>query len=198
MLNRVPSHSIAFRSSRCFGLMLVLACLGVVFLAYRSVSAQTPNIRHTDNTPDLSLRSDLTVDPTTLGMSFSLPLGNYPGRGLSLPITVTYGSKQWQMVNNGGDPGSTFAKTWNHPTWGRDSVAGWTSAMSIPKRDYLGGQGYGDGGHAICLLCCVTCMEPPTGTRFVNRMTITMPDGSKHELRGSDDVSLVAPTWSGV
>ena len=37
------------------------------------------NIQHTENKPDLALRSDSRVDPSTLGMSFSIPLTSYPG-----------------------------------------------------------------------------------------------------------------------
>ena len=40
----------------------------------------TPNIQHTENKADLALRSGARVDPSTRGMSLSIPLASYPGR----------------------------------------------------------------------------------------------------------------------
>src|ERR1041384_3655345 len=55
---------------------------------------QAQNIQHTENKPDLGLRSDVRVDPSTLNMSFSIPLASYPGRaGHGLPVALTYSSK---------------------------------------------------------------------------------------------------------
>ena len=37
------------------------------------------------------------VDPSALNMSFNVNLGNYPGRGLSLPVSLNYSAKLWRI-----------------------------------------------------------------------------------------------------
>lgn len=49
------------------------------------------------NTADQTLHSTGRVNPSTLAMEMQIPLGSYPGRGLSLPINLSYSSKLWRM-----------------------------------------------------------------------------------------------------
>ena len=51
-----------------------------LFTLLTPLAAQT--VQFTQNTVDQSLRGNLQVDPSTMGMSFSLSLGGYGGRGL--------------------------------------------------------------------------------------------------------------------
>src|SRR5215510_6415462 len=85
---------VVFRSSLHNVIRHLSAFFLLIFLAAVSL-AQT--INYTQGNIDQSLRSDLNVDPSTLGMSFSLTLGNYAGRGPSLPVTINYGSKLWRI-----------------------------------------------------------------------------------------------------
>src|SRR6185312_3689366 len=78
-------------------LLLLMAFAWSIALGPSALFAQ--NIQHTENKPDLALRSDTRVDPSTLGMSFSIPLASYPGRaGLGLPVALTYSSKSLRLA----------------------------------------------------------------------------------------------------
>lgn len=83
-----PGSNLRLRLS---ALLILLTALAV------PARVQAQSAQFTTNTADQSLRGSLQVDPSTLGMSFSLPLANYPGRGLSLPVTLNYSSKLWRM-----------------------------------------------------------------------------------------------------
>lgn len=63
-------------------LMLVGACLCSSLVA-RGQSQQ--NAQHTQGTPG------------TNTMTFQIPLGSLPGRGINLPISLNYNSKVWRL-----------------------------------------------------------------------------------------------------
>jgi RHS repeat-associated protein len=72
-----------------------------LLLVGSTTSAQ--NTQTTQGKADQNLKSSARVNPSTLAMEFSLPLGNYPGRaGNSMPVVFSYSSKVWdmRMVNN--------------------------------------------------------------------------------------------------
>jgi hypothetical protein len=95
-----------------------------------SPSALAQNIQHTQNTADSSLRGDLQVDPSTLGMSLSIPLGEYSGRsGVNLPVTLSYGSKQWRIETVQGFPGVIAYHTQSEARYAEHSMSGWTSSL---------------------------------------------------------------------
>lgn len=77
----ITNHRISV--SQIFILTLVL-CL------FASVFTNAQNTNYTQNTKDSNLRGNLEVDPSTLGMSFNMPMGGYGGRGATLPISLTY------------------------------------------------------------------------------------------------------------
>src|SRR5215813_6443536 len=79
---------------------VMLTILSWLSLGATAVIAQ--DVQHTQNTADQSLRSDLQVDPSTLGMSIGIPLRDYPGRGVNLPITLRYSSKVWRIETTFG------------------------------------------------------------------------------------------------
>ena len=57
------------------------------------------NAQSTHNTADEALKSAFSVDPSTLGLNITIPLGGYSGRaGLGDPVGMRYSSKGlWHM-----------------------------------------------------------------------------------------------------
>ncbi|HEX8558664.1 MAG TPA: RHS repeat domain-containing protein, partial [Pyrinomonadaceae bacterium] len=151
-----------------------------------------PNLQHTKNTPDLGLRSELKVDPSTLGMSVRIPLGSYPGRvGADLSFALQYNSKVWRVefedFVNGGLSGcsnspeaevGTECYTTTRALYGENSVAGWTFIGALPTIE-AGGERYDASGRACC------DGDPARGF-YIPRLTVRFPDGSSHELRRGD------------
>src|SRR4051812_37941364 len=81
---------------------LWIAVLVVSFLPFAAIiSVQGQQAQNTENKADNRLRSSSRVNPSTLAMEFSLPLGNYPGRaGNSVPVSLSYSSKSWEAKLN--------------------------------------------------------------------------------------------------
>ncbi|MGH9932084.1 MAG: hypothetical protein ACREA9_23020, partial [Pyrinomonadaceae bacterium] len=120
-------------------LPLVLAALLCLFGALSSAQAQ--NVQHTQNTADASLRGGLQVDPSTLGMSLQIPLGGYSGRGgLNVPITLSFGSKQWRVETVQGFPGQSAYHTQSEARYAEHSMSGWTSSLEPPEIEYVGAE----------------------------------------------------------
>jgi len=72
---------------------LASICLLLVGSIVSAQSTQT-----TQGKADQNLKSSGRVNPSTLAMEFSLPLGNYPGRGgNTMPVVFSYSSKVWNM-----------------------------------------------------------------------------------------------------
>ncbi len=59
--------------------------IAVLVLSLLPTTLTAQNVQYTNNTADSNLRGSLQVDPSTLGMSFNLPMGAYGGRGATLP-----------------------------------------------------------------------------------------------------------------
>jgi hypothetical protein len=77
--------------------------------SFLAQSGQAQSTQYTTNTADSNLHGSLQVDPSTLGMSFNLPLGAYGGRDATLPISLTYSSKAWRVEHTFGyDGGHSF------------------------------------------------------------------------------------------
>jgi RHS repeat-associated protein len=149
------------------------------------------NIQHTQNTADLSLRSNSRIDPSTLGMSIEIPMGAYPGRaGTGLPIGLRYSSKVWRMDYAGHDGLNSNGPGWVRPAYAEHSVAGWTSSLGVP---YLEGA---DMERTFTVTGTPSCYgygcTPTTTHRYIIwRFNVHMPDGSTHELRRSDDAVCI-------
>ena len=117
-------------------------------------------------------------------MTFQVPLGSLPGRGITLPISLNYNSKVWRLG---------FLKTRYWTPNGKNSVAeaiysefataGWTTSLNVPVVEWpksqdlywYTGKPYANG-----------TVSPYTYR--VARVFIHMPDGSTHELRKADAV----------
>ncbi len=99
--------------------------LFVVLFMSASVFGQDTNNK---NNQDKTMRSNATVNPTSLGMELSIPLGAMPGRsGNSLPITLSYSSKVWRI-----DTFKIFGTEYSYPKFGDDSDSGWTTSLQAP------------------------------------------------------------------
>lgn len=117
-------------------------------------------------------------------MTFQIPLGSFPGRGVDLPLNLNYSSKVWRI-------GFLKSRYWT-PN-GKNSVAeaiysefataGWTTSLDVPVVDWpkvqdlywYTGKPYANGS-----------VYPYTFR--VARVYIHLPDGSTHELRKADAV----------
>jgi hypothetical protein len=184
--------SSAFRLSAFiqFLTLLLVGCAG-------TAAAQN---QYTNNTADASLRGSLEVDPSTLGMSFSLPLGNYPGRGQGLPVTLNYSSKVWRMDFLQGWQGYTAYITQLKAKYGEHSLSGWTHSLGVPTIEYAA-QPWTLTGEPVCLSCDLA--DPPAPPyHYIERVLIHLPGGSTHELRKSDtpvnsDMNGTAPPLAG-
>ncbi|MCA1632977.1 MAG: hypothetical protein LC802_04450 [Acidobacteria bacterium] len=152
----------------------------------------SPNLQHTKNTPDLGLRGELKVDPSTLGMSIQIPLGGYPGRaGTGKSLGLYYNSKVWRIefddyvngnMSNCSNPEEVEVGiecyTTTRALYAEKSVAGWTFGGAFPTIEY-GDERYDSDGRACC-------NGDPNLGKYIPRMTVRFPDGSTHELRRGD------------
>lgn len=117
-------------------LMFGIVLLGICLLNGGLVIAQS-----TKDTADNNLKSSARVNPVTLAMEFSLPLGIYPGRnGNSMPIAINYSSKVWTMekanyhfdsyfVNNNDFDYEVYRSNDVQPFFADKTIAGWTSSL---------------------------------------------------------------------
>jgi len=163
---------------------LLASCWLILFFAS---SAAAQNLQYTDNKADLSLRSELKVDPSTLGMSVQIPLRLYAGRGsTSIPITLYYSSKVWRIEYvryvDENDPNFDVAVSYTATTgiYSDKSASGWTSSVSYPTIDWDDNRYDSDGRP------CAACQNNPNLAYYIARLHVKMPDGSAHELRKSD------------
>src|SRR6266545_3872831 len=122
------------------------------------------------------------------GVTVDVPLGNYAGRGISLPVTLHYSSRGVLRIGFLNDIPVTVNGTPIHRSvaeaiYAEHSTAGWTTSLDVPKiewpklndRYWFDGKPYARG-----------YVYPYTFR--VARVFIHMPDGSTHELRKADAV----------
>jgi RHS repeat-associated protein len=113
-----------------------------LFLVFLSAISTAQPVSNSDFKIDKNLRSTARVNPATLGMEFSLPLGSYTGRaGNSIPIAFNYSSKVWNMRrwqywhNELGGWGTQVSPylitnvTEYMPYFAEHSIVGWTSSF---------------------------------------------------------------------
>jgi hypothetical protein len=173
MSSRIVTEATLRRSLLCLSF-----CLSALLVPARAQN----NIQYTNGNIDAALRGGLNVDPSTLGMSFSVTMGGYPGRGLSLPVTLNYGSKVWRIhyLTSWESQVQTWAQTTG--MFAENSVSGWTASVDVPWIEYTGGnQAYDAAGQPICNGC-----EGVYYAYYIEKLVVHMPDGSSHEMRKSD------------
>jgi hypothetical protein len=121
-------------------------------------------------------------------VTMEVPLGNYPGRGTSLPVTLHYSSSGlWRtgFINSvyATVNGYQYRRSVAEAIYAEHSTAGWRTSLDVPKVEwpklndvyYATGKPYASGwinGY----------------TYRIARVFIHMPDGSTHELRRSDQI----------
>lgn len=144
--------------------------------------------QNTKNTIDQTLRSSGRVNPSTLGMEFDLPLGSYPGRGISMPLGINYSSKQWRFeesetIHTPNNPKNVHALA----KYSDNAAAGWTSSLSQPYIEYTGEFNRFDNyGRPLPGELSGGGSTSPPGDNYIRRITVFLPGGGSHELRASD------------
>ncbi len=121
-------------------------------------------------------------------MTMQVPLGSYPGRGVSLPINLNYSSQGlWRI----GFLNSVYVNVYGYQIrrsvaeaiYAEHSTAGWTTSLNVPEVEWpkqndiywYTGKPYSSGSYYPY-------------TFRIGRVFIHMPDGSTHELRKADAV----------
>jgi RHS repeat-associated protein len=153
------------------------------------------NVQHTENKPDQAMKGDFRVDPSTLGMSMTIPLGSYAGRGgLGVPVSLTYSSKLWRIgFQNTWESTSGTTYTWTDARYAETSASGWTSSLDIPFVEFTGREQLYDGeGQGVCELCNPSSASTYSAY-YIKRLNVHLPDGSAHELRTDDAGHLHDP-----
>ena len=169
---------------------VVILCWGI----FTGVLAQ----EHTENGKDQTLRGSGRVNSSTLGMEFDLPLGSYAGRGINVPISLSYSSKVWRMDNTGSYPvpaagGTNRCVAGNVAKFGEHSAAGWTTSMRQASVEYTG---YDErfNGEGFPMTTGMECIPPLSANNnngsYIRRLQIHLPSGESHELR-MDEQPLV-------
>ena len=152
--------------------LFAFVCL--IFLSHGLAQAQTAQF-----TQNSKSSNSLTLE---------VPLGNNPGRGINLPVTLRYSSHNLWRV---GFINSVSVNVWGYQIrrsvaeaiYAEHSTAGWNTSLDVPEiewpqlndRYWADGKPYARG-------------QVYPYTYRVARMFINMPDGSTHELRKSDQV----------
>jgi len=154
------------------------------------------------NTKDQELKGSGRVNPSTLAMEFSLPMGNYPGRGINMPISISYSSKVWGSVFEWRLPKVTGigCNALNKPEFANTSASGWTSSAATPYIEYYGWDNlYNQIGFPVGN-DCVSDSNPYNNDpgQVIKRLILHLPSGETHELRLDDTPDVNNVTKDGV
>lgn len=152
----------------------VLSCSG---FAIAQSSGTQDNVRFT--------QGDVNESAT---LSLGVPLGKYRGRGLDLPVSLSYSSNVWRIDhinsvrNYEVSPPYYIPQTVTRAIYAEYSAAGWQSSLDLPKIQFpKSSDSYSYKGQDSLPYNYPGCY----GFRIA-RVWIHMPDGSTHELRKSD------------
>jgi RHS repeat-associated protein len=116
-------------------------------------------------------------------LSLGVPIGSYKGRGIDLPISLTYSSSVWNIehladVYNHNTYSYNFKQSITQAEFAKFSTSGWKSALDLPIIEFpKSNEQYDYKGKPSTTAC---------SPYRVAHVTIHMPDGSTHELRKSD------------
>lgn len=168
--------------------------LGILISFLMLIGVYGQNKQYTDNTPDQTLRGSGRVNASTLAMEFGLSLGGYPGRGINLPINLSYSSKLWEIKYTSMEAsdsilGPCYSKV--QPVFAEKSASGWTTSLDVPYIEFTGEQNaYTDAGEVhrddVTVACNPAEPAPNTPVRYIKRIMLHLPGGESHELRASD------------
>jgi RHS repeat-associated protein len=124
------------RMIKVIGLVILVSLLGIIGFGQ-------PTNKNTENSPDKNLKGSSRINPSTLAMEFTLPIGGSPGRaGNSVPISLSYSSKVWNQkslppmeVTTNGVYNNSFVVHTSYNSiakFSKRSISGWTSSMQVP------------------------------------------------------------------
>lgn len=126
--------------------------------------------------------------------SMSVPLMNYKGRGIDLPITLNYSSNVWRIDNLNTIYNSEYIarQTITQAIYSEYATSGWRNSLDLPKIEFpKSTDTYYSSGGAYCYIC-------GSGAPYrIDRVFVHLPDGSIHELRKSDTAHTGAIEMSG-
>ena len=118
-------------------------------------------------------------------MTIEVPLADYPGRGIGLPVTLRYSTGGLWRVGfiNTVPLGQSVRRSVTEAIYAEHSTAGWTTSLDVPKIEWprqndiywYTGKPYTQG------------TQSPYTFRIA-RLFVHMPDGSTHEMRKGDAV----------
>ena len=127
-------------------------------------------------------------------LSIGVPLGSYQGRGLNLPIGLTYSSDVWKIEHLGkvqmtppGGYSCCITQSVTEAIYAKNSVSGWRSSLALPIIEFpKSDAGYDYKGKSYNPLA-----SDPGGcfSYRIREVYIHMPDGSTHTLRKNDQPS---------
>ena len=106
-----------------------------IFIALLLIATTVFAQQNTANKADNTLRGSGRVNPSTLAMEFDLPLASYPGRGINVPVSISYSSKLWQMKWLGSIDGGIVTggcRSLSSPEFSSNSASGWTTSLATP------------------------------------------------------------------
>jgi RHS repeat-associated protein len=197
-----------------FVLQLGFCCAFALFFV-ANVRAQEKGKQYTSTNKDQNERDSFEVDPASLAMTIKLPLATYPGRGMGLPISLSYSSKLWrvkysttQMTDDYGNGNGTPSRYLLYAAFAENTHNGWNSNFEMPWVEFTGfnepfiarfrtsGREYEapDDGQAWDYM-----FQPQSNQNsqaimyYANRAMLHMPDGSSHEMR-QDDLAYAGNT----
>ncbi|MGC2236076.1 MAG: hypothetical protein WA584_07935, partial [Pyrinomonadaceae bacterium] len=180
------------RQKQNLSIKYTFSCL-LIFLLLANVFAGNENNASADRT----LRSSGRVNPSTLGMEIDIPLGSYPGRGINVPINLSYSSKLWRMQYSGDLPVAGGNNSPCYPNYfvkySEDSASGWTSSLAVPYIEYSGASNFynADGTPVSTYNEDCPSSGPSPGTYpyyYIRKLIVHLPSGETHELRPDDSV----------
>src|SRR5260370_42463487 len=130
LFNSAQARSIFCLTNLCGRLITTLLRIGLLTLAagvYSQVGAQSAEF--TQNTK------------VSNAMTMQVPLANYPGRGVSLPVTLHYStSGLWRIgfINSAYEnvSGTQVLQPNAEAIYAEHSTAGWTTSLDIPEIEW--------------------------------------------------------------
>jgi RHS repeat-associated protein len=167
-MTTAASRSISHALKAC-----ACVCAGILFLFGASLLAKAQEAEFTQNKSG------------SHAMTLEVPLTNYPGRGVSVPVRLTYStSGLWRIGFINSVPiGSSVWRSVTEAIYAEHSTAGWTTSLDVPKVEWprqndvywYTGKAYSKG-------------TVPPYTYRIAQLFMHMPDGSTHEMRKTDTV----------
>ena len=187
MKNNEKTNTATNSKKRRLIFKVILVILALVVSGFGQVQS------YSDNTSDQTLRSNGRVNPSTLGLEIQVPLASYPGRGGSVPISLSYSSKLWRMnvMGNYQRPSNTETTCYTgvQAKYSEDSASGWTSSLGMAYVEYVGETNiFNDSGFPLDLIGspCQEGNSTNNNRYYVKRVQVHLPSGESHELRAAD------------